>query len=642
MRFSRKKPPRLSRWVIALPTAASIVLVAIGCYSPGQHRKQADEVAYEIIDEALARSPGGVEDFALGTPAETIRKRLLTNQCLPVSAPASLGIQYVEPIKYYPELGEDSRSIRPPDLDVSQAPAEPDGDGGTGTALHLNLRNALQIAASYNRDYQARKEDVFRSALALDLQRDRFRFTYGGLIEAVFTSDHDGPGTVSNAAESAQASVDKRLKTGASMGARIVFDLTQLLSDPGRASRGILLDASMTVPLLAGSGKHIVTEPLTQAERNVMYSLWRFERFRRTLAVDVAGTYLGLLQQIDQVENARENYRNLIASAQRARALADAGRMPEIQVNQARQDELRARDRWVQALRRLGQATDQLKLLLGLPTDAEVVPDRSELKLLADATRKKLPEPPTLQPEDNPQNPPPRIDGDVLPDVVAPSLAGAGPLEMPEPKAIRLALDNRLDLRTQIEQIRDAQRKIVVAADALGAVLDFTASGSAGARRTAGSAGADEVVLNIPEGSYNLGLRLELPWERTAERNELRNSMIDLQQSVRSMQRLEDQVKLDIRNALRTLQQARESYAIQTVAVLLARRRVQSTNLFLQAGRAEVRDVLEAQESLITAQNALTAALVNYRVAELELQRDMGLLQVDQKGLWNEYQPENP
>jgi len=85
--------------------------------------------------------------------------------------------------------------------------------------------------------------------------------------------------------------------------------------------------------------------------------------------------------------------------------------------------------------------------------------------------------------------------------------------------------------------------------------------------------------------------------------------------------------------------QARESYRIQLEAVALAERRVDSTALFLQAGRAEVRDVLEAQEDLVNAQNALTAALVDYRVAELNLQRDMGVLQVSDDGLWHEFDP---
>ncbi|MGB2823773.1 MAG: TolC family protein, partial [Phycisphaerae bacterium] len=68
--------------------------------------------------------------------------------------------------------------------------------------------------------------------------------------------------------------------------------------------------------------------------------------------------------------------------------------------------------------------------------------------------------------------------------------------------------------------------------------------------------------------------------------------------------------------------------------------RVTSTDLFLEAGRAAIRDVLEAQEALVQAQNSLTAALVAYRIAELELQRDMGVLEVNEKGLWREYRPE--
>ena len=60
----------------------------------------------------------------------------------------------------------------------------------------------------------------------------------------------------------------------------------------------------------------------------------------------------------------------------------------------------------------------------------------------------------------------------------------------------------------------------------------------------------------------------------------------------------------------------------------------------LEAGRAQIRDILEAQEALLSAQNALTAAVINYQVTELELQRDVGLLEVDEKGLWRKFDPE--
>ena len=37
---------------------------------------------------------------------------------------------------------------------------------------------------------------------------------------------------------------------------------------------------------------------------------------------------------------------------------------------------------------------------------------------------------------------------------------------------------------------------------------------------------------------------------------------------------------------------------------------------------------------------ALTAARVQYRVSELELQRDLDVLEVNEQGLWREYTPE--
>ena len=103
------------------------------------------------------------------------------------------------------------------------------------------------------------------------------------------------------------------------------------------------------------------------------------------------------------------------------------------------------------------------------------------------------------------------------------------------------------------------------------------------------------------------------------------------------MQNIEDSIKLEVKNKLRDLLESRESLKIQSQSQNLARKRVKSANLFLQAGLVEIRDILEAQEALISAQNAFTSALVRYRVAELELQRDMGVLEVNEKGIWQEY-----
>jgi len=110
-----------------------------------------------------------------------------------------------------------------------------------------------------------------------------------------------------------------------------------------------------------------------------------------------------------------------------------------------------------------------------------------------------------------------------------------------------------------------------------------------------------------------------------------------MDKTLRDKNLLEDQIKLQIRDDLRDLLRARESIQIQTISVEVAAKRVVSTNRFLDEGRAQMRDVLEAQDSLLAAQNSLTSAVISYRVAELTLQRDMGLLKVGPNGIWQEY-----
>ena len=61
--------------------------------------------------------------------------------------------------------------------------------------------------------------------------------------------------------------------------------------------------------------------------------------------------------------------------------------------------------------------------------------------------------------------------------------------------------------------------------------------------------------------------------------------------------------------------------------------RVEETETKQQAGRAIIRDVLEARDSLRSAQSALSRVLVDYLTARLELLRDMEVLNLDPEGL---------
>lgn len=616
----------------AILLGIAVALSGPGCQSPRAHRNDADRVARDIITEKQAEALGRTEPFTIETPADTLRRRLLLDQQLPGAGNASRSTYDIEPIRQWPDEGY---LEKPEDADPFMESAQ------TADRLCLTLTDALQIAAHEAREYQSRKESVFEEALQLDLERDDFRATWSSVLRGVYevdfqeivVVDQDGntdTQTIRGLERGGVGELSQHFKNGISFTGQLGLDLVSLLTQDRLFSRGVFADATVTIPLMRGAGEFVVAEPLTQAERNVVYAIYEFERFKRSFAVDVASEYLTVLRQWDSVQNAEDNYRRLIASTRRARRLADAGRLPKIQVDQSRQDELRARSQWVSAKASYQRQLDSFKLTLGLPADARIELDRGELNALGAAMAELIEGVASAPPEPEAQG----MDAPI--ELVEPGQDLPGRFELDDTAAILVALENRLDLRVALGRVHDAQRSVAVAADQLRADITLLGSGATGESRSLSSTGLDDANLRPNEGVYSALLTMDLALERTAERNAYRSSLIRFEQAVRDVQQLEDQVKLEVRNGLSRLLEAREGIRIQAEAVRVAERRVASTNLFLEAGRAEIRDLLEAQDALVNAQNALTAALVNYRVNELSLQRDLGRLEVNEQGLWRE------
>jgi len=598
-----------------------------GCQSPADYRLEADKVAEDIIQEKTEQVFGQARQFSIERPSDILRRRLLIDQNLPYAGPASLGSDQLEPIEHWPEENyPTAKSSLDPLLILEK-----------DKHVQLSLMQLLQIGAANSFEYQTRKEDIFRAALELDLERNEFRNIFAGEVENLISTDTTGRRAVSGTESSVAFGLSRQLTSGAELSAALALDLANLLTGGGASSIGIAGDATISIPLLRGSGRHIVIEPLTQAERDVIYSIYEFERFKKIFAVDIAAEYLAVLRQLDGIKNSEENYRSSIALGRRSRRLAEAGELPQIQVDQANQSELRAREGWIRAVQAHERRLDSFKSLLGLPPDADIELDRAELDTLLVPTSQIMEEI-AAQEELQEERETPPADAPI--EIVEPSTENAGPLEMEESSVIRLALDNRFDLRVTEGKVYDAQRAVVVAADALGAELTFFGSAASGARRTITTADLDDAQFRADKAKYSALVTLDLPFERTEERNIYRNSFINLERAVRNVQILEDKIKLSVLNQLRDLLQSRESLYIQAKAVFVAERRVKSANMLLEAGRVEMRDILDAQDSLLSAQNALTASVVDYRIAELQLQRDMGLLEVDERGLWQEFRPE--
>lgn len=460
-------------------------------------------------------------------------------------------------------------------------------EAGQRPKVKLTLAEALDVAAENSRAFQDQKERLYLAALTLTGQRNRYStiFSAGNDSEVSGVGDDEVSGSTTSS-----VSASRLLASGASILTSFVNSFFRVFTSGGGWDATSILSMSITQPLLRGFGSEVTLEPLTQAERNTVYAIRTYERFRRTFSVDVIAEYLAVLEQQNNLSNQSANYQSLQENTKRSVKLAEAGRVPKFQVDQARQQELSAQDGEIAARARLQSSIDRFKVTLGLPM---------------------------------------QIDLDVDPTVLETIRGiGVGAAALTEEEASTIAFERRLDWKNSNEQVVDAERQVRVAADALRMGLDLSAAVDVPNER-------DEKAgkLNWHRVEWQVGLSLDLPLNKVPERNVYRSSMLALDAERRAHTLLEDNVRLSVRNALRDLQAAHRSYEIQKNALALAQDRVKSTTMLIDAGRAVQRDYLEAERDLLQSQNSLTSALVDYVIARLRLLRDLEALDVGAEGL---------
>jgi outer membrane protein TolC len=455
------------------------------------------------------------------------------------------------------------------------------------TAVRLSLVDALDVAAENSRDFQRQKEQLYLTALDLTRAMRQFDVIYSGDV----TGGIDGQGRETSSDVDVGASLGASTQTES--GGRIVADfattfLRSVLSG-GDFDGSSILNLSITQPLMRGYGRRIAREPLTQAERNVIYQMRSFERFRATFATQVVSDYYGVIQQAQNLKNVEANYESVRQSRLRTEEEFKASRKTISDLGRERQSELSASNSRVLAQNQLATSLDRFKVTLGLPVTANVDLDVTEIDRLVER--------------------------------------GVTAFVLEESSAVDMALDRRYDHRTILDQVADAARKIAIAEDALRMGLAFTSAISVPSKDGPG------VEPDWSKVNWSAGFDLDLALNRFDERNSYRSSLITLEVNIRSREQSQDNVASQIRAALRNIQTAFDSYVIQVEAEKVASLRVESTTELYSAGRTNALDVLDAKDSLLAAQLSLTQAIVTYAIARIQLLRDLEGLRLEPQGL---------
>jgi len=92
---------------------------------------------------------------------------------------------------------------------------------------------------------------------------------------------------------------NRLLATGTFISTQISTAWLDVLSGNMEGGIASVLTATVTQPLLRGADHKVVTENLTQAERDVLYQIRLFNRFRKTFVVSIITQYYQVLELYD-------------------------------------------------------------------------------------------------------------------------------------------------------------------------------------------------------------------------------------------------------------------------------------------------------------------------------------------------------
>ena len=133
-------------------------------------------------------------------------------------------------------------------------------------------------------------------------------------------------------------------------------------------------------------------------------------------------------------------------------------------------------------------------------------------------------------------------------------------------------------------------------------------------------------LVNGTAPDKGLGLAFNVPLRnRLAQANQIRSQLEYRQAQVR-LQQLENQVRIEVRNAQFTLQQNRAAVEAAQAAVDYAHQSLYAEQRKLQAGISTPTLVLQQESIMTTAQSNLLSAMAAYEKSRLELDRATGLL----------------
>jgi outer membrane protein TolC len=367
--------------------------------------------------------------------------------------------------------------------------------------------------------------------------------------------------------------------TGGSIEGAAAFSTREDSGDP--TTRNAAASVLFRQPLLRGFGPNATFYDLANSRRARQTQERSYELGRQRLAVQVTSAFYNVIAQRELLAVSEQSLKRSRSLLKASEARLKVGLASKLDVFRAELQAAQTEDSLVRSEAALESAKEQLRALLALPPDDPVEPPAVSLM---DTT--------TAEPE-------------------------------PVEALVARALANRIEIEEARDQVKDARRTLSLARQNLLPQLDLTLTYT---RLGAGPSFKD--AWNFGDTRTSLGFATSYPLERSADRADRALAEVDLASRERAQSQQELDVEAEVRAAVREITRIRKSVDLQKQAVDVAAQQRRLATLRYERGLASNFDVVDAEGSLVLARSALVSLLASYKVAEVELKRALGTLDV--------------
>ncbi len=352
--------------------------ILAGC-TRAEYRQNADRESYRLISSRQTNPLWDVPNRPV--EPQPISRMYVVRQpdCGPKPADDPAAKQYMD----YPDGFNNTRTYsKIPTRAESENPVWleylPRGENGN---IQFSQALANDLGLIHSREYQTAFESVYLQALQLSSNRFEFDTQWTGGVGGGFTA--------SGADLGSQRELDitlnrlgftRSLAGGGQFATQLLNGLTWDFGSGGIQNGSAALVTTFTQPLLRGAFRYVRLEELTQSERNLLYAVRDYARFRRLFYVDIASSYLGLLARTQAIRNSQANVQNLRQNLIEYDFYVQLRTATQIQRDQVFQQYQNGRLSLLAVQQDFAAALDDFRFQLGLPSWLPLEMDESLLQ----------------------------------------------------------------------------------------------------------------------------------------------------------------------------------------------------------------------------------------------------------------------